>query len=149
MLKSQKAYRVGMPSFESSYFFISTRFSGQRRVVSVVCKLSLWPPCGTPAFSGGTDSSPLAMTAARYGKNWTAYYARLAFQPVLELETAKKLPRSAAFPYRFWMSMYWPAPTWRGIRKIAAIIVKKDLQPDSETGGGWGSAGHRRHQCLR
>ena len=40
---------------------------------------------GALAFSGGTDSSLLVWAAAKYGKDWHAYYLHSAFQPAFEL----------------------------------------------------------------
>ena len=43
------------------------------------------------AFSGGVDSSYLLYAALKYGRDVTAYYVSSQFQPVFELEDAKRL----------------------------------------------------------
>ena len=55
-------------------------------------------PSGALAFSGGTDSSLLVWAAAKYGRNWHAYYVHGAFQPAFELEDAKKIAAYCALP---------------------------------------------------
>jgi len=55
-------------------------------------------PSGALAFSGGTDSSLLVWAAAKYGRNWHAYYVHGAFQPAFELEDAKKIAACCALP---------------------------------------------------
>lgn len=42
-------------------------------------------------FSGGVDSSYLLFAGLRYGADVQAYYVNAAFQPIFELEDAKKL----------------------------------------------------------
>jgi len=55
-------------------------------------------PSGALAFSGGTDSSLLVWAAARWGKDWHAYYVHSAFQPAFELEDAKKIAARCGLP---------------------------------------------------
>lgn len=57
-------------------------------------------PAGALAFSGGTDSSLLVWAAARYGKNWTAYYVRSVFQPAFERKDAEKIAGQCGLPMR-------------------------------------------------
>ena len=55
-------------------------------------------PSGALAFSGGTDSSLLVWAAAKYGKDWHAYYVHSAFQPAFELEDAQKIAAQCRLP---------------------------------------------------
>ena len=55
-------------------------------------------PSGALAFSGGTDSSLLVWAAAKYGKDWHAYYVHSAFQPAFELEDAWKIASQCQLP---------------------------------------------------
>ncbi len=55
-------------------------------------------PSGAVAFSGGTDSSYLVWAAAKYGKNWHAYYVHGAFQPAFELRDAKQVIEQCGLP---------------------------------------------------
>ena len=55
-------------------------------------------PSGALAFSGGTDSSLLVWAAAKYGKDWHAYYVHSAFQPAFELEDARKIASQCQLP---------------------------------------------------
>lgn len=55
-------------------------------------------PGGALAFSGGTDSALLVWAAAKYGRDWTAYYVHSAFQPAFELEDAKKIAAQCGLP---------------------------------------------------
>lgn len=55
-------------------------------------------PAGALAFSGGTDSALLVWAAARYGKNWRAYYVHSAFQPAFELADARKVAEDCGLP---------------------------------------------------
>ena len=55
-------------------------------------------PRGALAFSGGTDSSLLVWAAAKYGKDWRAYYVHSAFQPAFELEDARRIAHDCALP---------------------------------------------------
>ena len=48
-------------------------------------------PCAAIAFSGGVDSAFLLAEAVRCGAKIKAYYVKSAFQPLFELEDAKKL----------------------------------------------------------
>ncbi len=43
------------------------------------------------AFSGGVDSAYLLYAAVTYGKDVTAYFVKTEFQPIFELEDAKRL----------------------------------------------------------
>ena len=43
------------------------------------------------AFSGGTDSSYLLYAASKYGIQTKAYYVKTAFQPLFELDDAKRI----------------------------------------------------------
>lgn len=53
---------------------------------------------GALAFSGGTDSSLLVWAAAKYGKDWHAYYLHSAFQPAFELADARKIAYQCQIP---------------------------------------------------
>ena len=55
-------------------------------------------PAGAVAFSGGVDSSLLVWAAARYGKNWRAYYVRSPFQPAFELADARQVAEQCGLP---------------------------------------------------
>lgn len=55
-------------------------------------------PAGALAFSGGTDSSLLVWAAAKYGRDWRAYYVHGAFQPAFELEDARKIASFCSLP---------------------------------------------------
>ena len=55
-------------------------------------------PSGALAFSGGTDSSLLVWAAAKYGKDWHAYYVHSAFQPAFELADARKIASQCQLP---------------------------------------------------
>ena len=55
-------------------------------------------PSGALAFSGGTDSSLLVWAAAKYGRDWHAYYVHSAFQPAFELEDARKIASQCQLP---------------------------------------------------
>lgn len=55
-------------------------------------------PNGALAFSGGVDSALLVWAAARYGKNWRAYYVRTPFQPAFELEDANAVAAQCGLP---------------------------------------------------
>ena len=55
-------------------------------------------PAGAVAFSGGVDSSLLVWAAARYGKNWRAYYVHSPFQPAFELADARQVAGQCGLP---------------------------------------------------
>ena len=55
-------------------------------------------PSGAVAFSGGVDSSYLVWIAAKYGKNWHAYYVHSPFQPDFELRDAHKIIEQCGLP---------------------------------------------------
>lgn len=55
-------------------------------------------PDGALAFSGGTDSAFLLWAAAKYGRNWQAYYVHSAFQPAFELADAQRLAAELDMP---------------------------------------------------
>lgn len=55
-------------------------------------------PSGAVAFSGGVDSSYLVWAAAKYGKNWHAYYVHGPFQPAFELRDAYKVIEQCGLP---------------------------------------------------
>ena len=55
-------------------------------------------PSGAVAFSGGVDSSYLVWAAAKYGKNWHAYYVHGPFQPAFELRDAHKVIEQCGLP---------------------------------------------------
>ena len=55
-------------------------------------------PSGAVAFSGGVDSSYLVWAAAKYGKNWHAYYVHGPFQPAFELRDAHKVIEQCSLP---------------------------------------------------
>ena len=55
-------------------------------------------PAGALAFSGGTDSALLVWAAARWGKNWRAYYVHSAFQPAFELADARRIAGQCGMP---------------------------------------------------
>ena len=55
-------------------------------------------PSGALAFSGGTDSSLLVWAAAKYGKDWHAYYLHSCFQPAFELADARKIAYQCQLP---------------------------------------------------
>ena len=55
-------------------------------------------PSGAVAFSGGVDSSYLLWAAAKYGKNWHAYYVHGPFQPAFELRDAYKVIEQCGLP---------------------------------------------------
>lgn len=55
-------------------------------------------PRGGLAFSGGVDSALLVWAAAKYGKDWRAYYVRTAFQPAFELDDAKAVAEQCGLP---------------------------------------------------
>ena len=45
------------------------------------------------AFSGGVDSAYLLYAAKKYGEDVKAYYVKSQFQPMFELEDAKRLAK--------------------------------------------------------
>ena len=55
-------------------------------------------PSGAVAFSGGVDSSYLVWAAAKYGKNWHAYYVHGPFQPAFELRDAHRVIEQCSLP---------------------------------------------------
>ena len=55
-------------------------------------------PKGALAFSGGVDSSLLLWAAAKYGKDWRAYYVHSAFQPAFELADAQAIAQQCGLP---------------------------------------------------
>lgn len=55
-------------------------------------------PEGAVAFSGGVDSALLVYAAARFGKNWTAYYVNSDFQPAFELRDARQVAEQCGLP---------------------------------------------------
>ena len=55
-------------------------------------------PKGALALSGGVDSALLAWAAGRWGSGWRAYFARTAFQPAHELESARSLADFCGLP---------------------------------------------------
>ena len=55
-------------------------------------------PAGAVAFSGGVDSSLLVWAAARYGRNWRAYYVHSPFQPAFELADARQVAEQCGLP---------------------------------------------------
>lgn len=48
-------------------------------------------PKGALAFSGGVDSALLVWAAAKFGKDWRAYYVHSDFQPAFELRDARQV----------------------------------------------------------
>lgn len=48
-------------------------------------------PKGALAFSGGVDSALLVWAAAKFGKDWRAYYVQSPFQPAFELRDARQV----------------------------------------------------------
>lgn len=55
-------------------------------------------PRGAVAFSGGVDSALLVWAAARFGKNWRAYYVNSDFQPAFELRDARQVAEQCGLP---------------------------------------------------
>ena len=55
-------------------------------------------PRGAVAFSGGVDSALLVYAAARFGKDWQAYYVSSAFQPAFELRDARQVAEQCGLP---------------------------------------------------
>ncbi len=55
-------------------------------------------PSGALAFSGGVDSSLLVWAAAKYGRDWRAYYVQAAFQPAFERKDAERIAAQCGLP---------------------------------------------------
>ncbi len=55
-------------------------------------------PEGAVAFSGGVDSALLVWAAARFGKDWRAYYVNSDFQPAFELRDARQVAAQCGLP---------------------------------------------------
>ena len=57
-------------------------------------------PKAALAFSGGVDSAYLLYAAAQHGARICAYYVKTAFQPLFELEDARRLAQQCGVPMK-------------------------------------------------
>lgn len=94
------------------------------------------------AFSGGTDSSYLLYEAIRCGCDIHAYYVKSAFQPLFELEDAKKLANELNAPMTILEPDVFSEPLiiqnqkdrcYHCKRKIFSTIAQAALQDGYET----------------
>lgn len=86
----------GIPYFGMPFLLEQAGFAGgeeqeQGRTMERLQKFFEQNPRGALAFSGGVDSALLVWAAARFGRDWRAYYVRSDFQPAFELRDARQV----------------------------------------------------------